>query len=160
MLAHRLLVGCSNSLSVSCPSVLSVLIAAAHFHLCSSFRWCSESPLLVNPETMVSCLLGSSRLFPRLPPGSLWCPIPLQSVFTQPTPVLFLGSELQSQVRPSAPSPRQRRWGHRQTSQVGECWPAPIFCTGISLLCPLHPYCCVLLCGSAASPLATYRLHQ
>ena len=35
----------------------------------SSFRWCSESPLLTHPETMVSCLLGSSRLFPGLPPG-------------------------------------------------------------------------------------------
>ena len=31
-----------------------MLIAAAHARLWSSFRWCSESPLLVHPETMVS----------------------------------------------------------------------------------------------------------
>ena len=47
----------------------SVLIAKARAHLWSSFRRCSESPLLVHPETMVSCLLGRSRLFPGLPPG-------------------------------------------------------------------------------------------
>ena len=47
----------------------SVLIAAARVSLWSSFMWCYESPLLAHPETMVSCLLGSSRLFPGLPPG-------------------------------------------------------------------------------------------
>ena len=39
----------------------------------------------------------------------------------------------------------------RQVSQAGECWPAPILCARISLLCPLHPCCCTLLCGSEAS---------
>ena len=67
--AHRLLGGCSSSLSISCPSLLSPLIASARAHFWSSFRQFSESPLLAHPETMVSCLLGSSRLFLRLPPG-------------------------------------------------------------------------------------------
>ena len=61
--------GCSSSLSISCPSLGSTLIAAARARLWSSFRWCSESPLLTHPETMVSCLLGRSRLFPGLPPS-------------------------------------------------------------------------------------------
>ena len=30
-------------------------------------QWCSESLLLMHPETTVSCLLGRSRLFPGLP---------------------------------------------------------------------------------------------
>ena len=48
-----------------CPMLITVACA----HLWSSFRWCSESALLVHPETMVSCLLGSSRHFPGLPSG-------------------------------------------------------------------------------------------
>ena len=51
---HRLLGGCSSSLSISCPSLVSALIAVACAHLCRLFRWCSESPLLAHPETMVS----------------------------------------------------------------------------------------------------------
>ena len=150
MLAHRLLGG-GSSLSISCPSLVSALIAAARVCLWSSFRQCSESPLLVHPKTMVSCLLGRSRLFPRLPPGWLWCTSPLQAVFTPPTPVLSLGSDLRS---PSLSSqPRPPRWGSRQASRAGECWSAPILCAGISPLCPLHPCCCALLCGSEASPL-------
>ena len=38
MLAHRLLGGGSSSLSVSCPSLGSTLIAAARAHLWSSFK--------------------------------------------------------------------------------------------------------------------------
>ena len=57
---------------VSCPSLGSTLIAAARAHLWSSFRQRSESPLLAHQETKrqekVSCLFGSSRPFPRLPP--------------------------------------------------------------------------------------------
>ena len=49
--------------------LVSALIDVARACLWSSFRRCSESLLLVHPETMVSCLLGSSRLFPGLPPG-------------------------------------------------------------------------------------------
>ena len=66
-----------HSLSISCRSLVSLLIATARAHLWSSFRrysaFCGqtgkESPLLAHPETMVSCLLGRSRLFPGLPPG-------------------------------------------------------------------------------------------
>ena len=71
--AHRLLGGCSSSLTVSCPSLGSALIAAARARLWSSFRWRSESPLLAHQETKreerVSYLFGSSRPFPGLPPG-------------------------------------------------------------------------------------------
>ena len=70
---HRLLGGGSSSLSVSCPSLGSAPITAAHARLWSSFRRCSESPLLTHQETKreekVSCLLGRSRLFPGLPPS-------------------------------------------------------------------------------------------
>ena len=57
----------------SLPPLGSVLIAVARAHLWSSFRWHSESPLLVRRETKrqekVSCLFGSCRLFPGLPPS-------------------------------------------------------------------------------------------
>ena len=48
--------------------LMSALIATARTRLWSLFRRCSESPLLMHPK-IVSCLLGNSRLFPRLPPG-------------------------------------------------------------------------------------------
>ena len=76
MLTHRLLGGSSSSLSVSCTPLVSALIAAARAHLWSWFRRRSESPLLAHQETKreekVSCLFGSCRLFPGLPPGQLW----------------------------------------------------------------------------------------
>ena len=82
MLAHRLLGGGSSSLSVPCPSLGSALIAAARACLWSSFRRRSESPLLAHQETQrqekVSCLFGSCRLFPGLPPGSPWCTSPFR----------------------------------------------------------------------------------
>ena len=52
---------------------------------------------------MVSCLLGRSRIFPGLAPSHLWCTSPLQAVFTQPTLVLSLGSDLQSLSLSSQP---------------------------------------------------------
>ena len=137
MLAHRLLGGCSSSLSVSCLPLMSTLIAEAHARLWSSFMWCSEFSFLAHPEPMVSCLLGSSRLFPGLAPGELWYTSPLQSVFMQPSLVLSLGSELRSQSLSSQSPPP--RWVSRQTSQASECWLAVILCAGISLVCPLHP---------------------
>ena len=58
---------------VSHARLRSVLIAAAQAHLWSSFKRRSESPLLAHQGTKrqekVSCLFGSSRLFPGLPPG-------------------------------------------------------------------------------------------
>ena len=123
MLAHRLLGGCNSSLSISCPSLLSVLIAVARTRLWSLFRWCSESPLLTQPETMVSCLLGRSRLFPGLPPGSLWRTSPLQAVFTLPAPVLSLS--LNSKAGASATRPCPPWWLSRQAFWTGACWSAP-----------------------------------
>ena len=70
-------------------------------------------------------------------------------MFTQPTPILSLGSDLQSRSLSSQPPPAP---AGEQTSLSGcECWSAPIFSAGISLLCPLHPCCCTLR-GSEASP--------
>ena len=60
--------------------------------------------------------------------------------------------DLNFKARSSAPSPRPPQWVSRQASQAAECWPAPILCEGISPLCPLHPCCCTLLCGSEAYP--------
>ena len=96
--------------------LLSALIAMAHAHLQSSFRRCSESPLLTHPETMVSHLLGRSRVFPGLPPGELWCTNSLQAVFIQPTPVLSLGSDLRS---PSLSSQSPPSPAGEQTSLSG-----------------------------------------
>ena len=59
---------------------------------------------------------------------------------------------LTSEAQASAPSPQPPQWVSRQTSQARECWSAPIFCVGISPLCPPHPCCCALLRGSEASP--------
>ena len=155
MLAYRLLGGGgggsgSSSLSVSCPSLGSALIAVARARLWSSFRWCSESPLLAHPTTMVSCLFGRSRLFPdsllascgSLAPFRLCSRCQPQSSPWDPT-----------EARASAPSPRPPRRVSRQAPRVGECWSAPLLCAGISPLCPPHPCCCALLCGPEASPL-------
>ena len=158
MLAHRILGGCNSSISVACPSPGSALLAAARACLWNSFRRCStfcgqtgkESSLLAHPETMVSCLLGSSRVFPGLPPGQLWHTNPLQAVFTQPTPVLSLGSDLRSPSLSSQPPPAPA--GEQTSLSSQECWSAPILCAGISPLCPRHPCCRALLCVSEASP--------
>ena len=73
VLTHRLLGGGSSSLSVPCPSLGSALVAAARARLWSSFKRSSGSLLLAHQETKrqekVSCLFGSCRLFPGLPPG-------------------------------------------------------------------------------------------
>ena len=136
-----------------------MLIAAACACVWSSFKRRSESPLLVHQETKrqekVSCLFGISRLFPRLPPGQLWCTSPFrlcsrrqpQSSPRDPT-----------EVRASAPSPHPPRWVSRQASRAGECWSAPILCAGISPLNHPHPCGCALLRGSEASPSATRSL--
>ena len=65
--AHRLLGGCRSRLSVSGLFLGSVLIATAHALLWTLFRQCSESLLLVHPETVVSRLLGTSRLLSQTP---------------------------------------------------------------------------------------------
>ena len=58
-----------------------------------------------------------------------------------------------TKARASAPSSRPPRRVNRQASWAGGCWSALILCAGISLLCPPHPCCCSLLCGSEPLPL-------
>ena len=67
-----------------------------------------------------------------------------------PTPVLSLRSD-RSRSLSSQPRPPWRV--SRQASWASECCLAPSLCAGTSPLCPLHPCCCALLCGSEASPL-------
>ena len=152
MLAHGLLGGGSSSLSVSCPSLGSALIAMARASLWSLFKRRSESPLLAHQETKrqekVSCLFGSCRLFPGFPPGQLWCANPFRLCSRhqpQSSPC-----DLTSEARASAPSPRPPRRGSREASQAGECCSAPSLCVGVSPLCPPHPCGCALLRGSEA----------
>ena len=150
MLAHSLLGGCNSSLSISCPSPVSALIATAHTCLWSSFRRCYESPLLGHPQPMFFCPLGRCRLFPRLPPSYLCCTSPFRLCsHSQPPSSRW---DLTSAAQASAPSPHLPRQVSREASQSGECWSALILCAGISLLCPLLPCCCALLRGSEASP--------
>ena len=153
MLTHRLLGGGSSSLIVSCPSLGSALIAVARSHLWSSFRRCSESPLLADRETEArKCLLPLRQLqtFFQTPSRLAVVRQPLQAVFTPPTPVLSLRSDRSPSL---SSQPRPPRRVSRQASRAGECWSAPILCAGISPLCPPHPCGCALLCGSEASPL-------
>ena len=102
-------VAAAAALAFHAPSLESALVATARTHLWSFFKRLSESPLLVHRETKrqekVSCLFGSSRLFPGIPPGWLWCTSPLQPVFTPPTPVLSLGSDLRGPSLSSQPPP-------------------------------------------------------
>ena len=70
-------------------------------------------------------------------------------MFTPPTPVLSLGSDLSPSL---SSQPRPPRQVSRQASRAGECRSAPILCAGISPLCPPHPCCCALLRGSEAFP--------
>ena len=130
MFAHRLLGGCSSSLSISCPFLGSVLIAVAHARLWSLFRRCSESPLLAHQETKtqekVSCLFGSSILFPRLLPASCGTLAPFRLCSrSQPQSSPW---DLTSDARASAPSPYLPQRVSRQASQAGECWSALILC--------------------------------
>ena len=158
MLAHRILGGCSSSISISCLSLVSELIATACACLWSSFRQCSafcgqtgkESPLLAHPETMVSSLLSRSRVFFGLLLASCGSPAPFRMCLcSQPQSSPW---DPTSEARASAPSPHPPWQVSRQASQAGECWSALILCAGISLLCPLHPCCCTLLRGSEAFP--------
>ena len=98
---------------------------------------------------MVSCLLGSSRLFPGLLPASCGTLAPFRLCSrSQPQSSPW---DLIFEARASAPSPRAPQWVSGQASWAGECWSTPTLCEGISSLCPLHPCCCTLLRGSKAS---------
>ena len=147
------LVAAAAALASQCPSLGSALIAAAHARLWSSFKRRSESPLLAHQETKrqekVSCLFGSSRLFPDSLPASCGALAPSGCV-TPPTPVLSLRSDRSPSL---SSQPRPPRRGSRQASRAGECCSVPSLCAGISPLCPPHPCGCALLHGSEASPL-------
>ena len=110
MLAHSLLGGCSSSLSLSCLSLLSMLIAAARARVWSSFRWCSESPLLAHPETVFSCLFGRSRFSADSLLASCGALAPFRLCSrSQPQSSPW---DLTSEARASAPSPPgPRGWG-------------------------------------------------
>ena len=143
MLAHRFLGGCSSSLSVSCPSLASVLIATACAHLWSSFRRCSESPLLVHQETMVSCLVGSSRPFPDSLPASCGTLAPFRLCsHSQPQSAPW---DVTSEAEASAPSPNPSWWVSGQASQAGwhqsSVWECLHFalCTPIAALSSVAP---------------------
>ena len=109
MLAHRLLGGGSSSLSVSCPSLGSTLIAAAHARLWSSFRRCSESCVLAHPKTMVSCLLAGPAFFLDSLPASCGTVAPFRLCScSQPQSSPW---DLTSEAQASAPSPARPRGG-------------------------------------------------
>ena len=92
------------------------------------------------PDVFVDCLPASRG---ALAPFGLCSRSQPQSSPWDPT------SEAQASDR----SPHPSRRVTRQASRAGECWSALILWVRISLLCPPHPCCCALLCGSEASPL-------
>ena len=105
--------------------------------LWSSFKGCSESPLLVLPEIMVSCLLGGPDFFPDFPTASCGILAPFRLCSrSQPQSSPW---DLTSEAGASAPSPHLPRQVSRQASRAGECWSALILCAGISLLCLCIP---------------------
>ena len=93
------------------------LIAAACARLWSSFRWCSESPLLAHPETVVSCLLCSSRLFPGLPLASCGALAPFM-LCSRSQPQSSPWGLTSEEARASAPTPCPPQAGE-QTSLSG-----------------------------------------
>ena len=154
MLAHRLLGGGSSSLSVSCPSLGSTLIATV--------TPISGAPLsgALNPFSLPTrkqrgkkkCLVSSAAADLFLDSllascGSL-APFRLCSR-RQPQSSPWDPTEAQA----SDPSPRPSQRVSRQASWAGEGWLAPILCVGISPLCPPHPCGYALLPGSEGFPL-------
>ena len=119
-----------------------------------SFRQCSGSPLLVHPETMVSCLFSRPTPFPGLPPSYLWYISPLQAVFTQPTPALYLGCDLQ---RPSLcsqpPSLLAGSSADKPLGLVSAGWHQLSVQESLHYALCTPPYCYTLLRVSEASPM-------
>ena len=155
MLAHRLLGGGSSSLSVSCPSLGSALIAAARARLWSCCKRRSSSPLLAHQEKRgkkksLACS-AAPDLFPDSLPASCGALAPFRPCSRSQPQSSPWGPTSEAQA--SAPSPHLPWWVSRQASRAGVCWSAPILCAGISPLCPPHPCGCALLRGSEASPL-------
>ena len=108
MLAHRILGGCSSSISISCPSLGSELIAAARACLWSSFQWCSafcgqtgkESPLLTYPKTMGHLSLRKVQTFSWSPSQLAVAHSPLSGHVHTANPSLLPG------IFPSKPKPQ------------------------------------------------------
>ena len=98
---------------------------------------CGNLPALPRHPCCCALLCGSeaSPLCPPQSPPALGLP----SVWK---PFFLLSSQ-----------PRPTRQVSRQASWAGECQSVLVLCAGISLLCPPHPCCCALLCGSEAFPL-------
>ena len=153
MLAHRLLGDGSNRLSISCPSLVSALIAAAHVSgdpLSGALNPLSSRTRKQRGKKKSLASLAAPDFFPDSLPASCGAVAPFrlcsrrqpQSSPCDPT-----------EARASAPSPHLPQRVSRQACRAGECWSALILCTGISPLCPPHPCCCALLRGSEASPL-------
>ena len=158
MLAHRILGGCSSSVSVSCLSFGSELLAELMPISGSPLGGALPSVGKQGRNPLSSCTpkqwslvsYAGADFFPNYLPdncGAL-APVRLCSRSQPQSPPWDLTSE----ARASDPSPRPPQQVRRQASQAGECWPAPILFAGISVLCPLQPCCCALLHGSKASP--------
>ena len=151
MLAHRLLGGCNSSLCVSCPSLLSALIAVACAHLWSSFSGALNPLSSHTPKQWSLASLADPDFSPHSLPASCGALAPFR--LCSRSQLQSSPWDLTSKDRASAPSPHPPGQLNRQASRAGECWLAPILCAGISPLCPLHRCCCALLCGSKAFPL-------
>ena len=127
MLAHRLLGGCSSSLSVPCQSLGSALIAAACTHLgaplSSALNPLSSRTRKQRGKKKSLASLAAPDLFPDSLPASrgALAPFRLRSRHQhQSSPCN------QTEARASAPSPRLPWRVSRQASRAGECWSAPI----------------------------------
>ena len=147
MLAHRTLFGSGSSLSISCPSPGSELIAVA---------WPISGALLGSALPSVgrqgrnplsSCTLkqwslaspAGPDIFPDALPASCGALAPFRLCSrSQPQ---FSPWGLASKARASAPCPHPPQRVSRQASRAGKCWSAPILCARISQLCPLHHPC-------------------
>ena len=149
MLTHRLFGGGSSSPSVSRPSLGSVLIAAAHAFLWSSFRRHSESPLLARRETKrqekVSCLFGSCRLFPGLPTSQLWCANPFR-LCSRRQPQSSPCDPTETETGASAPSPARPGGGADKPLGLVSAAPRRASVRESLRFFPLCPCCCGV-CG-------------
>ena len=166
MLAHRTLGGSGSSLSGSCLSLGSELIAMAHTRSgarsgCAvpSVGTLGRNPLSSHtPKQRFLASVAGPDFFPDSLPASCGALAPFR---------LCSHSQLQSspwgltsEARASAHSPNPPQRVSKQASQAGGCWSAPILCAGIYPLCPPHPCCCTLLHGSKASLPPNPQPHQ
>ena len=142
-----------------------MLIAAAYAHLWSLFRQCSdfcvqtekESPLLVHPETAVSWLLGSSRLFPGFLPVSCGALVPFR--LCSHSQHRSSPWDLTSEARASAPSPHLSVGEQRSLSGWWVLVGTDPLRGNLSAL-PSAPLWLHSLHGSKASPQPTPHFHQ